>query len=423
MPRLGFPGHPTPESAPHEDLSVLRRADRGRRHQVRLLPERPRTGRSCRPAAACGPAAPRTPPPTPPPQPPPVAPPPQGQPPPTPPQGATPYGQNPRSTPPDQPAYGQPSYGQQPPSGTGYAAAPQAPPPPSAPAAAAAIVGEGALHFSHSGERYILGYGTDFFGIWDRLIPGPAALRFPRTDDGWNQAWAQFAAREPRAMAVPTRGMAPPDVRVTGREFRDPHKLATWAWALVGAASLMALITLPLRIAQLNTLHDYLNGLATLTDVNDATSRASGVGVFAAIASAAAIVVWLVLAVPSAVEPPGAGRPGHEVLARMGGRLVVHPRRLVGHALPHHARALAGERSGGRRGGLGHAAADAAHPAVVDVLDLRWALAIISGGDVLVVGTRPGDVHVHARAAVAPCLVGHLVRRRPTSWRASSPSW
>jgi Domain of unknown function (DUF4328) len=260
------------------------------------------------PAAPAGPPQPVAPPPqeqqpvappplvTPPQEQQPVAPPPQGPPPAT-------YGQPPA----DQPAPGQPSYGQQPPAGTGYAAV-QPPPPPSAPAAV--VVGEGALHFSHSGERYILGYGTDFFGIWDRLVPGPAALRFPRTDDGWNQAWGQFSAREPRAMAVPTRGMAPPDVRVTGREFRDPHKLATWAWALVGAASLMALITLPLRIAQLNTLHDYMNGLATLTDVNDATSRASGVGVFAAIASAAAIVLWLVWQFRSQSNLPGLGAQG-----------------------------------------------------------------------------------------------------------------
>ena len=108
------------------------------------------------------------------------------------------YGQQP----PQQPAYGQQPYGQ-----PAYGAAPPpVAPSPTPPPAAVPVVGEGALHFSHSGERYILGYGTDFFGIWDRTIPGPAVLRFPRTDEGWNQAWGQFAVREPRAMAVPTRG-------------------------------------------------------------------------------------------------------------------------------------------------------------------------------------------------------------------------
>src|SRR5947208_154661 len=45
-------------------------------------------------------------------------------------------------------------------------------------------VGQGALQFSHSGVRYLLGYGTDFFGIWDRNAPGGPAQRFPRTDMG-----------------------------------------------------------------------------------------------------------------------------------------------------------------------------------------------------------------------------------------------
>jgi hypothetical protein len=172
------------------------------------------------------------------------------------------------------------------------------------------VVGEGALHFSHSGERYILGYATDFFGIWDRTMPGPAVLRFPRTDDGWNQAWGQFTAREPRAMAVPTRGMAPPDVRVTGRAYRDLHTLATWAWGLVAAASVGALLVLPLRISQLNTLHQYMNGQATLADVNDATSRASSIGVVAALVSLAAIVVWLVWQHHAQSNLPGLGAMG-----------------------------------------------------------------------------------------------------------------
>jgi hypothetical protein len=176
--------------------------------------------------------------------------------------------------------------------------------------AAVPVVGEGALHFSHSGERYILGYGADFFGIWDRTIPGPAVLHFVRTDDGWNQAWSQFAAREPRAMAVPTRGMAPPDVRVTGRPYRDLHTLSTWAWGLVAAASLGAAIVLPLRIAQLNTLHQYMNGQVSLADVNNATSRAGGVGVVAALVSLAALVVWLVWQHHSQANLPGLGAMG-----------------------------------------------------------------------------------------------------------------
>src|SRR6266516_1466714 len=65
-----------------------------------------------------------------------------------------------------------------------------------------AQVGEGAVQYSHTGVRYLLGYGADFFGIWDRQSPGGPVHRFPRTDDGWRAAWGQFAAMEPHRASV-----------------------------------------------------------------------------------------------------------------------------------------------------------------------------------------------------------------------------
>jgi hypothetical protein len=53
------------------------------------------------------------------------------------------------------------------------------------------------VRYTHSGFRYVLGYGADSFGIWDRQSPSIPAERFPRTDDGWRQAWLRFAALEP----------------------------------------------------------------------------------------------------------------------------------------------------------------------------------------------------------------------------------
>ena len=70
------------------------------------------------------------------------------------------------------------------------------------------------LTFSHTGQRYVLGYGIDFYGIWDRLAPGPPVMRFARTDQGWQEAWRTFIAWEPNAAAaggpsvLPTNGMA-----------------------------------------------------------------------------------------------------------------------------------------------------------------------------------------------------------------------
>jgi hypothetical protein len=59
-----------------------------------------------------------------------------------------------------------------------------------------------ALQFSHSGSRYLLGYGVDFFGIWDRELPGAPVRRFPRTDTGWREAWLAYASMEPSSAEV-----------------------------------------------------------------------------------------------------------------------------------------------------------------------------------------------------------------------------
>lgn len=74
-------------------------------------------------------------------------------------------------------------------------------PPPSAPSPP-----ESSVRYSHSGYRYVLGYGPDHFGIWDRQSPSAPAERFPRTDDGWRQAWTRFASLEPNNVAVPQTG-------------------------------------------------------------------------------------------------------------------------------------------------------------------------------------------------------------------------
>ncbi len=59
-----------------------------------------------------------------------------------------------------------------------------------------------ALQFTHSGSRYLLGYGRDFFGIWDRQGGQDPVSRYPRTDDGWRSAWLSFSAWEPQSAEV-----------------------------------------------------------------------------------------------------------------------------------------------------------------------------------------------------------------------------
>lgn len=83
--------------------------------------------------------------------------------------------------------------------------APSAPgPPPPAQIAAEQPPG---LAFTHTGSRFVLGYGADFCGIWDRLAPGPPVRVFPRTEDGWAQAQFTFLTWEPQA--APSRAGVP----------------------------------------------------------------------------------------------------------------------------------------------------------------------------------------------------------------------
>jgi hypothetical protein len=84
------------------------------------------------------------------------------------------------------------------------AAAAGAPTPTGIPDAGASV------RYTHSGYRYVLGYGEDYFGIWDRQSPSVPTERFGRTDDGWRQAWIRFVALEPKNVEVPQPGAQPP---------------------------------------------------------------------------------------------------------------------------------------------------------------------------------------------------------------------
>ncbi len=77
------------------------------------------------------------------------------------------------------------------------------PPSGSSPTAAPVPGDMSSVRYTHSGYRYVLGYGADFFGIWDRQSPATATERFDRTDDGWRRAWMRFSSLEPHHTAVP----------------------------------------------------------------------------------------------------------------------------------------------------------------------------------------------------------------------------
>jgi hypothetical protein len=60
------------------------------------------------------------------------------------------------------------------------------------------------VEFTHTGSRYLLGYGGDYFGIWDRNSPQQPVERFPRNDQGWAAAWQRYVAIESNWMDLRT---------------------------------------------------------------------------------------------------------------------------------------------------------------------------------------------------------------------------
>jgi len=59
---------------------------------------------------------------------------------------------------------------------------------------------------SHRGEKYEIGRGKRFYGIWVVGAPYEAPVdRWPETRDGWEQAWTRFAAIETLATIAPVQ--------------------------------------------------------------------------------------------------------------------------------------------------------------------------------------------------------------------------
>jgi hypothetical protein len=79
--------------------------------------------------------------------------------------------------------------------------------------------------FSYTGQRYVLGYGEDYYGLWDRMAPASPYQRFPRTDEGWRAAWSQFATWEPNAQPVSAQAPSPGG----GSGFGTPQSSAVLA--------------------------------------------------------------------------------------------------------------------------------------------------------------------------------------------------
>ena len=69
---------------------------------------------------------------------------------------------------------------------------------PDRPARVADPTDKDVMQYTHSGQRYLLGYGRTFFGIWDRQMPNAPLERFARDDCRMGGRLAALhAARDP----------------------------------------------------------------------------------------------------------------------------------------------------------------------------------------------------------------------------------
>jgi hypothetical protein len=154
-------------------------------------------------------------------------------------------------------------------------------------------IGEGALRFSHSGYRYLLGYGADFFGIWDRQTPGVPIARFPRSDEGWNQAWNQFTGWEPTAVEVPHGGTPPPDVRAQTGTFRSAHVRGVWTIVLISLTAALALVNVVFWGRHLGELHRFEQGLIGPVHAQDSEDTAFAIFGFTILLFLPTGIAWL----------------------------------------------------------------------------------------------------------------------------------
>jgi len=156
-------------------------------------------------------------------------------------------------------------------------------------------IGEGATRFSHSGTRYILGFGQDFFGIWDRETPGGPIMRFPRTDEGWAAAWNRFTTWEPRAIEVPQTGTPAPDTRgPSGGPFRSARGAAGATVILISVTMILGLVSAGLWGGHLGTIASFRRGTATIGDLDNSRHAALSADGFMAFFVLIAAIVWLV---------------------------------------------------------------------------------------------------------------------------------
>jgi hypothetical protein len=92
---------------------------------------------------------------------------------------------------------------------------------------------------SHRGEKYEIGRGKRFYGIWVVGAPYDAPVdRWPENRDGWQQAWARFASiQEPGTIEAVTRQRKGLPLRLGRRQPADEAGGVTAAAPVAGRRS------------------------------------------------------------------------------------------------------------------------------------------------------------------------------------------
>jgi hypothetical protein len=149
-----------------------------------------------------------------------------------------------------------------------------------------------AVSYSHSGDRFVLGWGTDFFGIWDRSVPGEPVARFPRTDAGWGEAWKEFTARERRYVDV--RPGAAPMSAPSPAAYRSTAPLSKVLRFMIGAVAVLAVLTMAARVGLIARLQEFQRGAASRANIVEVGDAVDGLAVATFLLTLVTAVVWIV---------------------------------------------------------------------------------------------------------------------------------
>jgi hypothetical protein len=104
-------------------------------------------------------------------------------------------------------------------------------------------VGDERLGVIHSGSRYMLGFGRDYFGIWEQGAPsGGPSQRFPATEQGRAAAWQRYIELEPSAQQVWETQFAPSEEEEEGRKGWTRGRLITVG--ILGVVVILAVVLL-----------------------------------------------------------------------------------------------------------------------------------------------------------------------------------